>query len=523
MAAIPRRAKQSNRILPMQKRGPPPPAPATPLPANLEAERKLISDIFLNPFDFERFADIVSADFYEHRYSRIWSCLHTIYDEGGVPCLEMVNDRLYQEDALADVGGQAHLESLKFDKSAELNADYLADLVRKYSAQRRAVNIGIALSTAAMRPEFDPTIIADVRKQLDTIEAATLGVSATQLRYPVVVDSETEELPMPQGLLGNLLYEDSIAFLYAKEGRWKSFVALSWALCVATGTPWLGRAVRPSSVLYIASEGARGTGQRIRAWKVHHGLSGPSRLRVLGIPVNLLDPAAVQELIAAIRAQMEDPPALVVIDTLARSMPGGDENVTKDMNTITDSLGQIRMAFGGCCVLVVHHPGKEVAKGMRGSSALPANADTVIRIAGPNDNEPMQPGDALSIVSEKAKDGETFESISFTTQKVTWVREDSGEIGNSLVVIGSDHAPEIQAERAVIRRKPSSAERLLDMIKTHHPNGAMFSTLEKLFISQTGLTDRTFTRAIGDLQVGGDVENVSGFYRLINHGEETAK
>jgi len=64
-------------------------------------------------------------------------------------------------------------------------------------------------------------------------------------------------------------------------------------------------------------------------------------------------------------------------DTFARCMVGGDENSAKDVGVAVENAERLRRASGGC-VLLVHHSGKDVAAGARGSSALRAAVATEI-------------------------------------------------------------------------------------------------------------------------------------------------
>jgi RecA-family ATPase len=69
---------------------------------------------------------------------------------------------------------------------------------------------------------------------------------------------------------------------------------------------------------------------------------------------------------------------MIWLDTLARTFGAGDENSQKDMNAFITGVDRLRDTFR-CVVGVVHHTGKEDGKGLRGSSALYAAMDTVIR------------------------------------------------------------------------------------------------------------------------------------------------
>ena len=84
------------------------------------------------------------------------------------------------------------------------------------------------------------------------------------------------------------------------SGVGKSFVALDYALCIATGRPYLGRyeSLR-GAVLYIAGEGVSGLRNRVKAWLAHHEIETPPPNFVF-VPAtfNLLDEAEADEVIA---------------------------------------------------------------------------------------------------------------------------------------------------------------------------------------------------------------------------------
>jgi hypothetical protein len=71
---------------------------------------------------------------------------------------------------------------------------------------------------------------------------------------------------------------------------------------------------------------------------------------------------------------------LLVIDTLNRAAPGADENSSSDMGDIIESCNELQRAVGGM-VLVIHHTGKDGAKGLRGHSSLLASLDAAIEVS----------------------------------------------------------------------------------------------------------------------------------------------
>ena len=92
-----------------------------------------------------------------------------------------------------------------------------------------------------------------------------------QLRANTHSTEALKRLPPPEPLLEGLLFLDSLAMLFGPSGEGKSFVAIDWALSVATGLDWCEKPVAPGRVIYVSAEGRGGLGQRITAWEQAHG------------------------------------------------------------------------------------------------------------------------------------------------------------------------------------------------------------------------------------------------------------
>lgn len=211
------------------------------------------------------------------------------------------------------------------------------------------------------------------------------------------------ELRPTDWLLRGWLVRDTLAAIVAPSGAGKSFLAVDWACCVATGKPWGGRDVHQGAVYYLAGEGRNGLRKRIAAWEAHHKepLGNAPLMLADGLPplADLDNAAAV---VASIQDTTEDifyqtgaEPQLVVIDTLARAMAGADENSSKDMGAVIGAMDWIRHEWG-CTVLVLHHTGHAASDRARGSSAFYAALDSEFMLT---------PGDtALTLRATKCKD-----------------------------------------------------------------------------------------------------------------------
>lgn len=195
------------------------------------------------------------------------------------------------------------------------------------------------------------------------------------------------DTPKPQYLYGTELIEGSYHVLYGRSGTGKSFVALDYALTIAQN----------HSVLYIAGEGRLGYGKRVAAWCKHHR-NNPGKLDFVWEQVPLMDALAIDLFIAELLIGGQ-PPKLLIIDTLAWAMAGGDENSARDMQVVNNNINRI-IDHTGAAVLLVHHTGKN-GDMERGSSALRGAAEVMIEVS--NDDG------YISIKCTKSKDDAPFE------------------------------------------------------------------------------------------------------------------
>lgn len=197
-----------------------------------------------------------------------------------------------------------------------------------------------------------------------------------RIRAATYVGDDIKNIPPPTPLIDGWLDLDSTAVLYGSSGGGKTFIAIDWALSVSTGSWWMRNAVHQGPVVYVVAEGASGIGMRVTSWQTDRRVHTAGDIRWVTIPINLFTPdwtAAFVEYVTEVQ------PALVVFDTLARSMVGGDENLARDVGIVVDNADKVRRV-SNACVLIVHHSGKDEAAGARGSSALKAAMNTEVEV-----------------------------------------------------------------------------------------------------------------------------------------------
>lgn len=259
----------------------------------------------------------------------------------------------------------------------------------------------------------------------------------------ILTDDDLDALPPVRSLIKGVVSRGSLVMLNGMNQSYKSFVALDWALSVATGQNWLGRQVKAAEpVLYVAAEGAYGIRQRRAAWKRHHGVTTLDNFHLVAQAVQFRDAARQAALLAHIERLR---PAMVVIDTVHQSAAGLNENDAGEMSTVMSRARA--MTTWGATVVLVHHTG-HAGERARGSSSLGDDADEVWLI---KRDEVETPG--LDVVRTmhhwKAKDSQLSPEITLkATPLDTGLVDEDGEVVTSLVL---DEDKELDGSLSVLK------------------------------------------------------------------------
>jgi hypothetical protein len=220
-------------------------------------------------------------------------------------------------------------------------------------------------------------------------------------------------------LVKGLLYKDSYAEIYGPPGTGKTFAAMDIAYHVAAGKPWMGRKVKQGTVLYLAFEGFGGLVKRAQALRQKYGTADVP-FYVHSADFNLREVAGRQAL-GTVLGALPEPPSLIVIDTFAHALRGGDENSAQDVSAFNSAV-QALIVKTHACVLILHHPGKDASRGPRGSSALQGAVDTEIEANG------------RTLTPTKQKDVELGDPIGFKLVPVTVGIDDDNDPITSCVI-----------------------------------------------------------------------------------------
>lgn len=243
---------------------------------------------------------------------------------------------------------------------------------------------------------------------------------------------EILEIKAPDTLIKGRLPSAGLVFIYGPPKAGKTFFALDMCMSLSRGESWHGTPTRQAGVLYIAGEGVHGLGMRMLAYVRKRRHKPRTRFRAVPAAVTLHESvAAIEEEMRSIEIEEGWRPGVLVLDTLARTKGNLDENSGEMAHYIAAADHFIKL---GMLVIVIHHPGKDADKGLRGWSGLLGALDLQIQV--------VRQGDTVVASWTYAKDMPDAEPFPFRLSVTETGETDSwGEIVTSCVVEPADAMP----------------------------------------------------------------------------------
>ena len=186
--------------------------------------------------------------------------------------------------------------------------------------------------------------------------------------------------------------------VYGEPGGGKSFIVTDMGFAVAEGRRWFGLRTKKSDVTFIVAEGQHGIKGRILAWEAENKRELPENVQF--VLDDFYIGADVERLAKSIPTG-----SLIVIDTMNAVSAGLAENDVVDMGIIISNCKQLQKLTSGL-VCLIHHCGKDAAKGLRGHTSLIAALDAAIEVDRRGNNR------VWKVV--KNKDGQDGQAYKFT-------------------------------------------------------------------------------------------------------------
>ena len=297
----------------------------------------------------------------------------------------------------------------------------------KWSMVDKDLPVNSTSDTSNTSQSIGTTPVSSTKAQLE--KSKNIPSIGNGRRYKLLTASNISELPPSQYRVKDILPREGMAVIFGSPGVSKSFIALDLAFSLSDNLKWFGHQVKQCDVLYICLEGQAGLTQRIQAYQIQHSMDSGKRVVFITAPFSLLDQKDLDALVATTKeANIHD--GVIIIDTMSAASVGADENSSVDMGRILDAVKRIRKDYGGLIILI-HHSGKDSAKGMRGHSSLLAALDTVLEVRRSNSQRSWQ------VV--KAKDGLDGIEHSFRLSTVELGNDNEGDKITSCVIIPEEH------------------------------------------------------------------------------------
>lgn len=228
-----------------------------------------------------------------------------------------------------------------------------------------------------------------------------------------------------QWIVKGVLPKAELAVVFGESGSGKTFWIFDLVMAIARGVEWRGRKVKQGGVFYIAAEGAQGLRNRIRAYEAEN----KGQVTIEDLNVQMLADAPnltkVDDVKDVIKLARTFKPAVIVVDTLAQTTAGANENSGEDMGKVLSHCKQLRK-HTGAMVILIHHSGKDASRGARGWSGLRAAADCEIEIT-------RSDADRVASIT-KLKDGEDGIEFGFKLRTVSLGTDEDGDAVTSCVV-----------------------------------------------------------------------------------------
>lgn len=329
--------------------------------------------------------------------------------------------------------------------------------------------------------------------------------------------AELETLPDPAWLVDGLIPKGGLVVPYGPPKAGKSFILVSLGLHIAAGKDWFGKRVHTGAVIYIAGEGVGGLKHRVKAMLQAYEIPREIPFWIIRRAVNFRSQEEVEALAKLCTDTLRESQypnvelVWIVVDTLARALPGADENSAQDVGLAVSYAAGLQEHLG-CGICFIHHEGKDEGRGARGTTALRGAWDAAFRITKQGLRTTMQ------VIDQK--DAEAGQVMHFEmreqqvgigrTSLVPWLTEgDISGIGQNVPFVPPSGKTGI-ALNALQNLVASTAGAILPPFDGIPANvrGAQIDQWRRAFYEQQPASDQTarkkaFQRAVDTLQTRG--------------------
>jgi hypothetical protein len=355
----------------------PPPLP----PHSVEVEAAVLGVLLSSPAiagaDIAR-CGINRNSFYDLRHRVIYEAIKATCDEGKVPDLITVAQRLSAEGRAEEVGGYGYLMGLPD------NVVYLLDqYVEKLHDLRTRRDVLKQLSTIEARAY-------DLLEPFETLKGdldAALALSATNRKdLPPIQDGASfvrHKIVPPRELVYGLLHEGSKLVLGGGSKTFKTWTLLDLGLSVAYGEPWLSFKTGRGKVLYVNFE--------LPDFSFQNRLLNIAKSKGIDLSQPQIDfwhlrgqAASYSVLFPKIAERVKSSGySLIILDPIYKCYGGTDENSAGEVATMLNAIEKLTVETGAAVAFGAHYAkgnaaSKEAIDRISGSGVFARDPDTIL-------------------------------------------------------------------------------------------------------------------------------------------------
>lgn len=475
------------------------------LPQEPESEKAILSTALNDPASIPQIAELIEPeDFYSANHQHIWMAAYALLGDGVEVDIAALTAKLRDMGHLKN-GLGAYLGKL-MDYPVAIDLGHHARLIKQAAARRRAI---IEASRLLEEVKNCGNLAEIEKKSADAFSHIQAALSEAQGVQPEPAFKFLHGAELIENLrpiswtIDGVLQTNSFYYTFGDPGSFKSFVEIDRGLCIASGVPFHGHATVQGTVFYVCGEGQYGIGRRMAAWHIaHHTKAADVPFFVSKTPMVLSDQKNVQLVMDAITSMCKiyGPPALVIIDTLARNFGDGDENSTHDMGIVIQNLDR---CFGNdFCRGLIHHTGHVNKDRGRGSIALKGGVDAEYRTSLTQNNQ-------ILLECTKQKDARKAEPMLFERREIGLLIDNTRDssLVLDLIAEGADAQPQTAPKLA------SSQSKALDLLlamtrKCDHNQGILVAEWRSACIEKKVYTrSDAFSRAVKNMLEKGVVRH----------------
>ena len=392
-------------------------------PQDVDAERALLGAMIYGPEGNRENikcaidAGVIPEIFYGEKYQAVCTAIYNLYDKDIGVDLVTVAEELGEMGWLKkiDVGD---LDALIDSTPSSVNLVYYAEIVQEKALLRAIIQCCVDLYTRAFDSDADemPSLIKLHQESISNISELYGGTNGYKSPFKSIKELENQEFPETNWIIPEYLPE-GLTILAGKPKSGKSFLALNWAIAVATGGKAMGYDIQKGAVAYLDLESYE---KRLknRTQKVLNFGSFPElfyySFNTKRGATGLLD---IEKWIIS-----HNDARLVIIDTLRafRSLTvGKNVNLYEKDTSDLDPIQKLAVKYG-IAIVMIHHTTKvspeDPFDSVSGTLGITGTADTIMVLK----QDRTQADAVLMCRGREYEDGDIEVAMKFDMQFALW-------------------------------------------------------------------------------------------------------